>query len=309
MALVNGVSYIVTVYNKASFLPATVAALAAQSGEFEREFIFVDDGSTDGSADRLAELTRNLPNTMLIRQANRGPAAATNAGLTHARLTYIKPVDADDRLTPSATIRLLEACLSTGAGVSFGGTINGDRVPAAEPIDPPAEILDDTLAFLLRRAHFGPSAILVEHALFRAISGCEETIFVQDYLMLLRLALRTRFAQVHGTVCLAPVDVPGRITGNQAQILHDLNAALARFCAETPDLAWSIRHRALRRAAFRSWHWARRRAGARIGSPPFWLAMAILLPLPWPQARLIDASLVPFRRAGQFRVPGPHPAA
>ena len=52
----NGVSYIVTVYNKASFLPATIAALAAQQGDFEREFIFVDDGSTDGSIDQLRQL-------------------------------------------------------------------------------------------------------------------------------------------------------------------------------------------------------------------------------------------------------------
>lgn len=300
----SGVSYIITVYNKAPFLAATVAALAAQQGAFEREFIFVDDGSTDGSAAALNELKRALSNVTILRQPNRGPAAATNAGLARARLAYIKPVDADDRLTPLATIRLLEACRTTGADVAFGGTINGEAIPVDEPAEPAIELLDDTLGFLLRRAPFGPSALLVERDLFRAVGGCEESIFVQDYLMLLRLARHTRFAQIHGTVCLAPVDVPGRITGNQAQILHDLNAALARFCAETPDLAWPVRHRALRRAAFRSWHWARRRTGARIGSAPFWLAMASLLPLPWPHARMILASLAPFRRVGGIRVPG-----
>jgi glycosyltransferase involved in cell wall biosynthesis len=301
----SGVSYVVTVYNKAPFLAATVAALAAQEGAFEREFIFVDDGSTDGSAAALGELAGALSNVTIIRQPNRGPAAATNAGLAQARLAYIKPVDADDCLTPQATIRLLEACRAAGVGVAFGGTINGDTIPTDEPAEPAVELLDDTLGFLLRRAPFGPSAILVERDLFRAVGGCEESIFVQDYLMLLRFARHTRFARIHGTVCLAPVDVPGRITGNQAQILHDLNAALARFCTETPDLTWLIRHRALRRAAFRSWHWARRRAGAGIGSAPFWLAMASLLPLPWPHARMILASLAPFRRVGGIKVPAP----
>ncbi len=48
-----GVSYVVTVYNKAPYLPAMLDALAGQAGDFERQFIFVDDGSTDGSLDIL----------------------------------------------------------------------------------------------------------------------------------------------------------------------------------------------------------------------------------------------------------------
>jgi glycosyltransferase involved in cell wall biosynthesis len=300
-----GVSFIVTVYNKAAFLPATLAALAAQEGGFAREFILVDDGSTDGSADLLADWARGRPDAAVIRQANRGPAAATNAGLALARFDYIKPVDGDDRLPPPATRWLLDACVRTGAGLAFGGTVNGDRVPAGEPAEPAIETLDDPLGFLLRRAHFGPSAILLSRELFQAIGGCDEAIFVQDYLMLLRLARRTRFIRVAGTVCLAPIEVPGRITANQAQILHDLNAALARFCAEAPDLPWPVRQRALRRAAFRSWHWARRRAGAPIGSAPFWLALASLVPLPWPHARMIQASLAPFRAGGGVRIPVP----
>jgi len=301
-----GVSYVVTVYNKAQFLPATVAALLSQEGDFAREFIFVDDGSTDGSAELLAGLTRGVSDVTIVRQANGGPAAATNAGLARARLDYIKPVDGDDRLPPPATRWLLEACTRTGAGVAFGETVNGDAAPS-EPADAAISLLADPLGFLLRRAHFGPSAILVRRDLFAAVCGCEESIFVQDYLMLLRLARRAAFVRVDGTVCLAPVDVPGRITENQAQILHDLNAALARFCAETPGLAWSVKRTALRRAAFRAWHWARRRAGAGIGSPSFWLAAASLLPAlwpgPWPYAPMLSATCAPFRKFASIRVP------
>mgnify|MGYP000285991609 CR=1 FL=1 len=43
------VSFVVTVYNKAAFLPQVLDAIAAQKGDFARQCVFVDDGSTDDS--------------------------------------------------------------------------------------------------------------------------------------------------------------------------------------------------------------------------------------------------------------------
>ena len=49
---------------------------ARQTGPFEREFMFVDDGSSDGSAELIAELTRGWRDQVLIlRQPNRGASA------------------------------------------------------------------------------------------------------------------------------------------------------------------------------------------------------------------------------------------
>jgi glycosyltransferase involved in cell wall biosynthesis len=53
----TGVSFITTIFNKTPFLRRVVDALRRQTGQFDREFIFVDDGSTDGSAAMIAELT------------------------------------------------------------------------------------------------------------------------------------------------------------------------------------------------------------------------------------------------------------
>ena len=48
---VSGVSFIVTVYDKAAHLPRIIESLARQTGSFPREFIFVDDGSSDDSVE------------------------------------------------------------------------------------------------------------------------------------------------------------------------------------------------------------------------------------------------------------------
>src|SRR5487761_931235 len=109
----SGVSFIVTVFDKRDYLPRVVAALARQAGPFEREFVFVDDGSADGSGELIAELTRGWRDTVVIlRQANGGASAATNAGARRASHTWLKLVDGDDLLVPGATAHLLEAALA-----------------------------------------------------------------------------------------------------------------------------------------------------------------------------------------------------
>src|SRR5207248_4835918 len=76
-----GISFIVTVYNKRPYLPAVAAGLVAQRGDFPCEFVFVDDGSTDGSREEIERLTAGWPDVQILSQANLGPSLATNRGL------------------------------------------------------------------------------------------------------------------------------------------------------------------------------------------------------------------------------------
>jgi hypothetical protein len=59
------VSYGCTVYNKEVALPFVLAGLAAQEGDFEREFIFVDDRSKDGNVGVVRRLTSAWDNLNL----------------------------------------------------------------------------------------------------------------------------------------------------------------------------------------------------------------------------------------------------
>jgi glycosyltransferase involved in cell wall biosynthesis len=92
-ALTPIVSVVVPVYNGERFLAATIDSVLAQAFT-EFELIIVDDGSTDGSAE-IVKLYRDT-RLRFVRQANRGPAMAVDAGIREARAGYIAFLDQDD---------------------------------------------------------------------------------------------------------------------------------------------------------------------------------------------------------------------
>lgn len=100
------VSVIIPSYNSARFIRTTVESVLRQSPP-EFELLVVDDGSTDDSA----AIVESYKEVRLIRQPNKGVAAARNAGLALARGEYLVFLDADDVLLPGA----LEAGLNAFA--------------------------------------------------------------------------------------------------------------------------------------------------------------------------------------------------
>ncbi len=96
------VSLIIPVYNAEATLPALLRSVAAQTFR-DFELVFVDDGCTDRTPDILQEFAAGsaLP-CRIIRQENRGVAAARNRGLEAATGEYIGFADADDTLDAQA---------------------------------------------------------------------------------------------------------------------------------------------------------------------------------------------------------------
>ena len=88
-------SVVIPTYNRLATLRQTLAALVAQDYA-EYEIIVVDDGSTDGTDAMIAAEFRMV---RYLQQANRGPAAARNAGIRAAQGEVIAFTD-DDCIPP-----------------------------------------------------------------------------------------------------------------------------------------------------------------------------------------------------------------
>lgn len=102
------VSIIVPVYNSEPFLTACIDSLLAQTLS-ACEFIFINDGSSDGSGTLLDRLQHSDPRIKVIHQSNQGVSMARNAGLAVAKGEYIGFVDSDDTAAPDLFEKLYQA--------------------------------------------------------------------------------------------------------------------------------------------------------------------------------------------------------
>ena len=103
-------SVVVPIYNEADnigpFLQRLERALDGLDGGYE--VVCVDDGSTDGSAERLIEERRRNPAIKLVRLSrNFGKELALTAGLDHAGGAAVVVIDADQQDPPELIPELL----------------------------------------------------------------------------------------------------------------------------------------------------------------------------------------------------------
>ncbi|MBP8271434.1 MAG: glycosyltransferase family 2 protein [Sphaerotilus sp.] len=90
------VSIILPTYNRVDVIGRAIASIIRQTFS-DWELLVVDDGSTDGTANRLRGLDSRI---RFIDQNNQGVAAARNTGIAAAMGRYIAFMDSDDEWRP-----------------------------------------------------------------------------------------------------------------------------------------------------------------------------------------------------------------
>lgn len=90
-------SVVVPLYNKGNHIVRAIESILAQSVPAD-EIIVVNDGSTDDSTARLAELESDK--ISLVEQSNQGVSVARNRGIDEARNEFVAFLDADDEWLP-----------------------------------------------------------------------------------------------------------------------------------------------------------------------------------------------------------------
>jgi glycosyltransferase involved in cell wall biosynthesis len=115
-------SIVIPLYDEAESLRELAAELdRAVAGLGTSEFVFVDDGSTDGSLDVLQALYAADPRRVRVLsfRRNQGKSAALAAGFEAARGARVVTLDADLQDDPSEIARML-AAIDAGADMVCG---------------------------------------------------------------------------------------------------------------------------------------------------------------------------------------------
>ena len=176
---------IIPTYNRPDSTVEAVESVLAQTLR-DLECIVADDGSTDETPDRVAAL--GDPRLRVVRQVNRGVAAARNHGVALSSSPWIAFLDSDDRWLARKMERQM-AFMAENPTLQISQTDElwirrGVRV---NPMKKHRKSGGDLFARSLELCVISPSAAVLARSLFDEVGGFDETFPVcEDYDLWLR---------------------------------------------------------------------------------------------------------------------------
>lgn len=204
------VSIVIPTFNRAAFLPATIASVLEQDYP-AKEIVVVDDGSSDATA----EVCARLP-VRYLRQENRGGCAARNAGAAHGAGELLVFLDDDDLLAAGSLAHRVNHWLrDTGCDFILGKV---RRFTEATPGR--LDFIDDESAIQILCLGAG----MITRRGFEATGGFDESIKMGDseeidlWLRMREAGQRQRFID---ELCLLFRRHPGNATRHERENLRD----------------------------------------------------------------------------------------
>jgi GT2 family glycosyltransferase len=236
-------SVIIPTYNRLELLREALASVRSQRF-VDYEIIVIDDGSTDGTAEALAEEGNRL---RVLVQPNCGPGAARNRGAQTARGDYLAFLDSDDLWFPwtlevFATLitRHGRPALIAGRYIDFK---HNEAVTDLSESSTNGDAHSDYLASSRKGYFAGAGMFVIERNSFLAAGGFSTVMKCgEDHDLALRLGIAPGFVQVRAPVTIAHRRHMGSAMANEVQVLAALQSLLVseregRYPGGTPRAA------------------------------------------------------------------------
>ena len=184
------ISVVMSVYNGEQYLEDAINSMLCQTAT-DFEFIVIDDGSTDGTANLLQQFRAGDDRIQVVNHQNVGLTASLNIGVRQARGEFIARMDSDDRSDPRRLEAQLAYLRSHSDCVALGSSLrlidpDGDSLGDSQPPIHHGEIVESLYRGIGSLPH--PS-VLMRRKAFERVGGYRESFrYAQDLDLWLRLA-------------------------------------------------------------------------------------------------------------------------
>lgn len=230
------VSVIMPCYNAERFLLTSVGSVLAQTFT-DWELIAVDDGSTDGTASWLLDVTDHR--VRVVGQPNRGLPGARNTGIRNATGQLLAFLDADDSWHPEFLREMVTALSqNASAGIAYCGWQNlGLAGGRGAPFVPPDYEGEKKFVSLLSGCRWPVHAALVRREVALAAKGFDEAQkSAEDFDFWLRTATRVPIVRVPRVLAFYHYHGEGQMSANRARVAQFQLRAQRKFLGDHPAL-------------------------------------------------------------------------
>jgi glycosyltransferase involved in cell wall biosynthesis len=266
------VSVVVPTFNRKAWLREAIDSVLNQQHAPSIEIIVVDDGSTDGTAEAMSDLS-SQPIVRYFSQKNTGkPSIARNRGLREAKGEFIAFLDSDDLLHPESISRRLEIlkafedvglvstdwrCFSGSLDLGTRPSIISakgflEKVPA-DMIDLRADklfVFGKSFVYeLLQSDCMNTSSVMLRRKVLDIAGPFDESITIgEDYDLWLRLGALARIAFLDEPLAFMRTHT-SHITDDERRNFEDDRRVIERFLRRSGPVPAGLRRRVSDRLA------------------------------------------------------------
>jgi glycosyltransferase involved in cell wall biosynthesis len=244
------VTVVIPTWNRWRLLSRAALPTALAQRGVQLEIVVVDDGSTDETPHRLAELAGRERRLRVVTHTQRqGVARARNAGIKAAHGEWIAFLDDDDLWSPEKVRRQLITARAANAQLVYSGAIVLDAGWRAIEEELPPSPVDLARTLLSRNlVPAGCSNVMATTELLRRHGGFDEELYqLADWDLWLRLALDARVACTRELLVGYSTHPQNMVIETRSDVLRELDYletkhdAISREYGERFDRLWLTR--------------------------------------------------------------------
>ena len=253
----NFVTYVITAFNKKVHLHNVIKALCREGGNIKKEFILVDDGSSDNSIAIIKNLSNKLPGSLkIVRHKNLGASFSTNKAVKMANSYWIRLLDGDDLVTYKSTEYMLNLAKKNKQDFSYG--LINEKPDDTFNFKTEYEMHDKKtgLKKFIKNCPANSSAILVSKIRYCKAGGCNENFISPDQMLFLRLFSKGGGVFLKRVVAITPGgSSKTRLSSQIKRSRYESILALIYLCEENKKLEREVLRLAYKRALSRAFNY------------------------------------------------------